>query len=57
MNEQEGCPMTKDHPRRSVPPIVPRLLWEMLWATMWFWAIVGLFCLFVGGRLSVCRSA
>ncbi len=41
MNKREPCLLTKDHPDRSTPPIVPRLLWEMLWATMSFWAIVG----------------
>ncbi len=41
MNQREPCLVTMDHPDRKRLKIVPRFLWEMLWATMSFWAIVG----------------
>lgn len=48
MNEQKACLKTKDHSERSMPPIVPSLLWVFLWLAMWFWAIVGPFCVVLG---------
>jgi hypothetical protein len=48
MNKRESCLMTKDRPARSMPLIIPMLLWETLWLTMWFWAIIGTLCLLVG---------
>jgi hypothetical protein len=44
MNKREPCLMTKHHPDRSRPRIVPRFLWESLWLAMWSWAIVGPLC-------------
>jgi hypothetical protein len=43
--------MTKDTTQRSMPPIVPSLLWALLCLVMWFWAIVGPL-LVVGGAAS-----
>jgi hypothetical protein len=41
MNEQKFGLMTKDPLQRSLPPLVPSLLWVFLSLVMWFWAIIG----------------
>jgi hypothetical protein len=48
MYEQKACVTTKEHSERSMPPIVPSLLWVFLWLAMWCWAIAGPLCVVLG---------
>jgi hypothetical protein len=43
MNDK-ACLLTKDHPERRMPPLLPSLLWVLLCLVMWFWAIAGPVC-------------